>query len=274
MRHKEGLAVLILAILLLSTASCSDATRDPVAQFLASVTSGSLPLDVAFDASASYAPGATIVDYSWTFGDGTQAHGATCRHTYVASDDWEYPLALTVTLIVTDSHGKTGAATNTIVIMGAAPAAHFSATPRSGYSPLAVVFDAAASKDGGRSIVGYAWDYGDGVQGSGVSSSHTYVSPTNKTYTVTLTVTDSAGRKGIATDSVSVWGPPSSPGSGGGSTGTGSDHDHRERRRERDHQPKRVRAGRQWSGPGVHHGAERAIATWRTSSWTAPRWAP
>ncbi len=213
---------MILAILMFPLASCSDTTRSPVAQFLASITSGSSPLDVAFDASASYAPGATIVDYAWAFGDGAQGHGATCHHTYVASDDWEYPLALTVTLIVTDSHGKTGTATNTMVITGAAPVARFSATPRSGYSPLTVAFDAGASKDGGHSIVDYSWDYGDGGQGAGVSSVHTYVSPTGKTYSVTLTVTDSAGRKGTATDSVSVWGSPSSSGSGGGGTGTGS----------------------------------------------------
>jgi PKD repeat protein len=213
---------LILAILMLPLASCSDATRSPVAQFLASITSGSSPLDVAFDASSSYAPGATIVDYSWTFGDGTQGHGATCHHAYVASDDWKYPLALTVTLIVTDSHGKTGTTTNTIVVTGAAPVARFSATPRSGFSPLTVTFDAAASKDGGSSIVNYAWDYGDGTQGTGVSSIHTYISLTIKTYTVTLTVTDSAGTKGVATDSVSAWGPASSSGSGNGGTGTGS----------------------------------------------------
>jgi PKD repeat protein len=211
---------LILAILMLPLASCSDATRSPVAQFLASITSGSSPLDVAFDASASYAPGATIVDYSWSFGDGTQAHGAACRHTYVASADSNYPLTLTVTLIVTDSRGKTGTATNTMVITGAAPVARFSATPRSGFSPLTVAFDAAASREGGRSIVDYSWDYGDGAQGAGVSSIHTYVSPTNKTYTATLTVTDSAGRKGIATDSISAWGPASSSESGGSGTGT------------------------------------------------------
>jgi len=222
LRHKQCLIILVLAILMLPLASCSDATRSPVAQFLASITSGSSPLDVAFDASASYAPGATIVDYSWSFGDTTQAHGVTCHHTYVASADSNYPLTLTVTLIVTDSRGKTGTATNTMVITEAAPVARFSATPRSGFSPLTVTFDAAASREGGRSIVDYSWDYGDGAQGAGVSSIHTYVSPTNKTYTVTLTVTDSAGRKGIATDSISAWGPASSPGSGGGGTGTGS----------------------------------------------------
>ena len=222
MRHKRGSAVFVLAILLVSAASCSDATRSPVAQFLVSITSGSSPLDVAFDASASYAPSAAIVDYSWAFGDGTQGHGATCHHTYVASDDWEYPLALTVTLIVTDSHGKTGTATDTIVITGAAPVARFSATPRSGFSPLVVAFDAAASRDERRSIVDYSWDYGDGIHGTGVSSVHTYVSPTSKTYTVSLTVTDSAGRKGVAADSVSVWGSAPSSGSAGGGSGTGS----------------------------------------------------
>jgi PKD repeat protein len=222
LRNKQGFAVLILAVLLLFAASCSDVPGDPVAQLLVSTTSGSLPLDVACDASASYAPGATIVDYSWMFGDGTQGHGATCHHVYEASDDWQYPLTVIVTLIVTDSRGKTGTATTAIVITGAAPVARFSATPRSGFSPLTVAFDAAASRDGEHSLLDYSWDYGDGAQGTGVSSIHTYVSPINKTCTVTLTVTDGAGRKGIATDSVSVWGPGSSPGDGGNGSGTGS----------------------------------------------------
>ncbi len=216
MRHKQGYAVLILAILFFFAASCSEATRSPVAQFLASIASGSSPLDVAFDASASYAPGATLVDYSWTFGDGTRGQGATCHHTFVASADSVYPLTLTVTLVVTDSRGETGMATNTVVITGAPPAARFSATPRSGFSPLTVTFDAAASRDGGRSIVDYSWEYGDGTRGTGASSIHTYASPTPRAYTVTLTVTDSAGEKGTAADSVSVWGPSSSSGGGSG----------------------------------------------------------
>lgn len=38
--------------------------------------------EVTFDASASYAPGGTITDYLWDFGDGTNATGIITTHTY------------------------------------------------------------------------------------------------------------------------------------------------------------------------------------------------
>jgi Zn-dependent metalloprotease len=49
-------------------------------------------------------------------------------------------------------------------------------------------FDASASYDSDGSITNYAWDFGDGETGSGVTASHTYDADGN--YTVTLTVTD------------------------------------------------------------------------------------
>lgn len=49
-------------------------------------------------------------------------------------------------------------------------------------------FDASSSAPGDEPISGYAWDFGDGANGSGVSPSHTYGE--GGTYTVTLIVTD------------------------------------------------------------------------------------
>jgi PKD repeat protein len=51
-------------------------------------------------------------------------------------------------------------------------------------------------------LVAYAWDFGDGSKGSGRVASHQYRDV--GTYTVTLTVTDQAGRKGSRSRSVSV----------------------------------------------------------------------
>jgi PKD repeat protein len=57
-----------------------------------------------------------------------------------------------------------------------------------------VHFDASDSTPGtGRSIVRYDWDFGDGTEKSGVTSTHDF-SPSG-VYLVTLTVTDSAGQK-------------------------------------------------------------------------------
>ena len=54
------------------------------------------------------------------------------------------------------------------------PNASFVATPQSGKAPLFVQFDAAGSSDSDGSIASYAWDFGDGASGAGVSASHQY----------------------------------------------------------------------------------------------------
>jgi PKD repeat protein len=62
-----------------------------------------------------------------------------------------------------------------------------------------VTFDASASTDN-VGIVSYEWNFGDGTTGIGRTTTHTYTNET--TYTVTLTVKDSAGN--TATQSVKV----------------------------------------------------------------------
>ena len=51
---------------------------------------------VRFDASASYDPDGTIVGYTWDFGDGTLAHGATVTHAF-ETPGVSYQVVLTVT---------------------------------------------------------------------------------------------------------------------------------------------------------------------------------
>ena len=63
-------------------------------------------------------------------------------------------------------------------------------------------FSAAESYDSNGSIISYAWDFGDGGKGSGVTASHTYTSAGN--YTVTLTVTDNDNASKSTTVSVKV----------------------------------------------------------------------
>jgi len=54
-----------------------------------------------------------------------------------------------------------------------------------------VVFDASSSYDSDGCIIAWLWDYGDGIQGTGETTSHTY--PVSGTYTVTLCVRDDQG---------------------------------------------------------------------------------
>ncbi|HSB15924.1 MAG TPA: glycoside hydrolase family 44 protein [Bryobacteraceae bacterium] len=80
------------------------------------------------------------------------------------------------------------------------PVAVAAASPLSGTAPLAVSFDGDGSSDSDGTIASYAWNFGDGATGSGVTVSHTYNAA--GTYTATLTVTDNQGA--TSSDSVSI----------------------------------------------------------------------
>ena len=55
-------------------------------------------------------------------------------------------------------------------------------------------FDASTSSDADGSIASYSWTFGDGAIGSGISSSHSYVSAGD--YSITLTIIDNQGGNG------------------------------------------------------------------------------
>ncbi len=180
--------------------------KAPIASFTFTPATGVVPLHVAFDGSASSDPDGTIVGYSWDFGDGQQGSGAKVSHTYST------PGTYTVTLNVTDNDGDMNSTTQTLTAkVNQPPTAVFTLTPTTGIVPLHVTCDASASSDPDDSIVGYAWDFGDGQHGSGVNVTHTY--STAGSYTLTLTVTDSGGLTGSIshTLSVSSGGPPPDP---------------------------------------------------------------
>src|SRR5690606_30423792 len=67
---------------------------------------------------------------------------------------------------------------------------------------LSVSFDGSGSSAGGVPIESYAWAFGDGQSGTGVSVEHTYGEAGS--YTVELTVTDENGLSDTATETVDV----------------------------------------------------------------------
>ena len=93
------------------------------------------------------------------------------------------------------------------------PAATLTVTPNGGPTPLLVTADASGSSDPGPTpIATYAFDFGDGTT-SGPSPSatadHTYTTP--GTYTVVVTVTDSAGMSSTASAQVTATPAADSP---------------------------------------------------------------
>jgi PKD repeat protein len=67
---------------------------------------------------------------------------------------------------------------------------------------LKASFDAAGSSDSDGTVASYAWDFGDGASGTGVSPVHTYAQA--GTYTIALTVKDDDGASGLLTRTVTV----------------------------------------------------------------------
>lgn len=82
------------------------------------------------------------------------------------------------------------------------PSATLSAAPTVGAAPLSVSFSATQSADPDGDTLAYAWDFGDGSQGTGATISHTYAN--TGSYTATVRVTDSAGQSATAQSIISV----------------------------------------------------------------------
>jgi chitodextrinase len=79
----------------------------------------------------------------------------------------------------------------------------FTVTPPAPSDSQTVLFDASTSSAAaGNAIVSYAWNFGDGGRGSGVTATHAY--DTAGTYVVTLTITDGVGRSAQKSQSVVV----------------------------------------------------------------------
>jgi PKD repeat protein len=147
-----------------------------------------------FNATGSRpAIGRTIVSYTWNFGDGTTGSGATTSHTFATANTY------TVVLTIKDDAGHTATARATVSVTDGSPTADFTFSPSAPTAGSSVLFDASTSRAvAGRTITSYSWSFG----GSGSTISHTF--PSAGTFSVTLTVTDSAGKTGTTTKTVTV----------------------------------------------------------------------
>ena len=171
----------------------------PVAVFETNVTSGRLPLAVAFNDTSTANPRT----WTWNFGDGSSSAEKNPVHVYTTAGD--YTVTLTVSNVAgTASVIRAGAVTveNAVV-----PTADFAANATSGEATLAVAFtDASDGKP-----AEWEWDFGDGEGATGPAPVHVYSSP--GTYTVALTATNHKGsdtitKTGAITVDVPVPAPP------------------------------------------------------------------
>jgi len=150
--------------------------------------------NVPFDGSGS-SDNFGVAGYSWDFGDGVTATGASGTHVYST------PGGYTATLTVWDDSGNTATDIRSITVRDIqAPVPHGSGA-RSVDEGQSLFFDASASTDN-VGVTSYRWDFGDNSSATTAAASHVYARP--GAYTASLTVTDAAGNSATSTFSVTV----------------------------------------------------------------------
>lgn len=153
-------------------------------------------------------PGFT--SWVWDFDDGTSGSGNPVSHLYAVGN-------YLPTLTATDIHGCTDVVTLAVPVQVDTFHAQFSFSNPAGCIPHLMSFADQTVSDS--TIVSWLWNFGDGFTSALENPSHYY--NTAGVYTVTLTVTNSAGCVDVITlpQLVTAWGLPSAsfnpvPGSG------------------------------------------------------------
>jgi PKD repeat protein len=167
----------------------------PTAAFTITPSTADVGDSVEFDASQSSQgyDGTDVIpitEYRWNFGDGysTTTSSPITYHSFGSRGTFYVSL----TVFAPGATPDTDATAHTISIGPVAPPhADFSWLPSYPWINEAATFNASSSTPGGRPIVSYEWDFGDGGQSSGIVVTHTYTTPGIRT--VMLTVTDSGG---------------------------------------------------------------------------------
>jgi len=177
----------------------------PVPSFDANPTKGFVPLTVQFTDHSQNAD-----SISWDANGDGKTDNTNKSFTYVYTTPGTY----TVTLLASNKNSTEPATVQILaqkyVIL---PVADFSASPTSGYAPLAVQFTDLSQNAASRN-----WNFGDGVTSTDQNPSHTY--STAGTYTVSLTATNENGTSPAKTAQITVTQQSSSSGSSSG----GSSH--------------------------------------------------
>jgi len=143
-------------------------------------------------------PDGTVVGYLWDLGGGNEMAGQTVRHAYPSAG------VDTVLLRVTDDRGATSSADTVIVTVVANQPPTATITVPSKDTTVSggdAISFAGTGTDPDGNVVGYAWQFGDGGQATGSSTTHTFTN--GGTFAVTLVVTDDRGATSPP-DSVSV----------------------------------------------------------------------
>lgn len=186
-----------------TTATITNLAPDVSITPVDSITVGVAGPFAATFADSGAADGGYFVRYAW--GDGSPAdsfmqsgEGAvTQSHVYASVGS--YRLVLTVR----DKDLATGADTLMMLVVSGNSAPTASAGgPYAASEGTSLVFDASQSHDNDNDPLSYAWDFGDGGTGTGVTPNHTYLRPGS--FTATVVVSDGRGLNSTASASATI----------------------------------------------------------------------
>jgi len=113
----------------------------------------------------------------------------------------------TVNARITSQSAKTTTENQNIyVVVKTPPTAIFTSSPKTALTVQSVSFNASASFDPDGQVASYFWEFGDGANDTGKTTTHAYAD--NGDYTVKLTVTDNEGMRNTALDLITILNRP------------------------------------------------------------------
>jgi len=161
---------------------------------LTHLTSGNVAAFIAFSGGGHNDTMFVVYDSTINFWVGTYAPGVEPGGLWT----------MTVSAADSASPANTGKATKTVQLQDRPPVASFTVTGPPIYTGSSVSLNGTSSNDPDGTIVGWAWNFGDGSTGSGATPSHSYSVP--GTYVVKLNVTDNSGSTplSLATQTITI----------------------------------------------------------------------
>lgn len=176
--------------------------EQPVPEYTASPETGCPPLNVSFQNTTQLEAGITINSYSWVFGDGGNASGASPNHVFTTAGSFYVSLEIETNMPscdVTEFY-------NNAIVVTPGPTVNFTTTPNPATvcdPPLTVSFTNNSTSP---NPLTFEWDFGNGNTSTDQNpASQTYTQ--NGNYIVTLTGTDPSGCAGTFQRPVNVGSP-------------------------------------------------------------------
>ncbi|MBN1859432.1 PKD domain-containing protein [Candidatus Bipolaricaulota bacterium] len=185
------------------TVSVDPPNAPPVPRIAFSPDPAQANQDIVFSAATSTDDG-QILQYLWSFGDGSTASGEISTHRY------EQPGTYTVTLSVTDNDGAGAVTTATVSvrenadeqITGPTIIARMSVSESLASPGETITFDGQDSTSSEDGLSHFVWSFGDGATAVGAVTTHRYM--TAGEFTVRLVVADVSGASAFCEQVISV----------------------------------------------------------------------